>query len=125
MKQFGRYLVVGVFNTVWGYVLIFACMYLLHWSPEASNVTGYAIGLLTSYVLNRRYTFRSRDSTMLEFPRFLGTFFFAFAANFATLAVLVRVLEFHAGISQILAGAVYVGASYALSRYFVFRGADR
>ena len=123
MRQFSRYLVVGVLNTLWGYFVIFAFMYGLRWSPEASNIMGYAIGLVTSYALNRRFTFRSADTTAPEFARFLATFFVAFAANFATLALLVRVLEVHAGLSQILAGVVYVGTSYLLNRHFVFRGA--
>ncbi len=121
MKQFSRYLVVGFLNTAWGYLLIFSFMYLLGWSPEASNVMGYAIGLVTSYALNRHYTFRSRDTPAPEFARFLGTFAVAFAANFATLAFLVRILEVHAGASQVLAGGVYVATSYLLSRHYVFR----
>jgi putative flippase GtrA len=125
MRQFSRYVVVGVLNTLWGYLLIFGFMYGLGWSPQASNVMGYAIGLVTSYALNRRFTFRSDDTTLPEFARFLGTFFIAFAANFATLTVLVEGLKAHAGVSQVLAGIVYVATSYLLSRYFVFRGASR
>jgi putative flippase GtrA len=125
MRQFSRYLVVGVLNTAWGYLIIFGFMYVLDWSPEASNVMGYAIGLVTSYVLNRRYTFNSRDTTLPEFVRFLGTFAVAFSANFISLAFLVRVLDVHAAISQVLAGVVYVGTSYLLSRHYVFRGVSR
>jgi putative flippase GtrA len=125
MKQFSRYLVVGALNTAWGYLLIFTFMYGLDWSPEASNVMGYAIGLLTSYAMNRHYTFRSRNTTAPEFVRFLATFGVAFAANFATLALLVRAFGVHAGLSQIIAGVVYVATSYLLNRRFVFRSANR
>jgi len=121
VKQLSRYLVVGALNTAWGYLLIFGFMYGLGWSPEASNVMGYAIGLVTSYLLNRTFTFRSRNTTLPEFGRFLWTFAVAFAANFATLAFLVRGLELHAGLSQIIAGVVYVVTSYLLSRNYVFR----
>lgn len=121
MTQFSRYLVVGVLNTAWGYLLIFSFMYLLRWSPEASNVAGYAVGLLTSYALNRHYTFRSRNTTAPEFARFLGTFGVAFAANFAALTLLVRAFGVHAGVSQLAAGVVYVATSYLLSRHYVFK----
>lgn len=121
MKQFSRYLAVGLLNTAWGYLLIFGFMYIAGWSPEASNVMGYAIGLVTSYGLNRRFTFNSRDTTGPEFARFLATFALAFAANFAILMLLVRVLGVHAAASQVVAGVVYVGASYLLNRHFVFR----
>jgi len=121
MRQFSRYLIVGFVNTVWSYVVIFSLMYLLRWSPEASNVMGYAIGLLTSYALNRTYTFGSRGAKAPEFVRFIGIFAVAFCANFATLTLLVRVLGVHAALGQLLAGAVYVATSYLLNRSFVFR----
>ena len=122
MMQFSRYVVVGILNTAWGYLVIFAFMYGLQWSAEASNVMGDAIGLVTSYALNRTYTFNSRSSKAPEFARFLGIFAIAFGANFAALALLIRVLDVHPGLSQLLAGVVYVGMSYVLNRKFVFRG---
>jgi putative flippase GtrA len=121
MSEFYRYIVVGVANTAWGYLLIFAFMYVAGWPPEASNAMGYAIGLVTSYALNRRFTFRSRNTVAPEFVRFLTTFGIAFAANFAVLVLLVRVLSVHEAISQVAAGVVYVATSYLLSRHFVFR----
>lgn len=123
MRQFSTYLVVGLLNTAWGYALIFGFMYGLGWSPEASNVAGYAIGLVTSYLLNRTFTFRSRDTKLPEFARFLAIFAVAYLANLAALALLVRVAGVHAGLSQVLAGVVYVTLSYLLNRSLVFRGA--
>lgn len=120
MKQFTRYIVVGALNSVWSYLLIFGFMYLPGYPPEASNVLGYAIGLLTSYALHRRFTFASCGAKSSEFFRFLGTFAVAFLANFAMLFVLVRVVGVHAGISQILSGVVYVGVAYLLNRSYVF-----
>jgi putative flippase GtrA len=121
MRQFSRYLVVGVLNTVWSYLIIFASMYLLRWSPEASNVGGYAIGLLTSYALNRTYTFNSRGAKGPEFARFIGIFAIAFCANFVALMLLLRVLGVNAILGQLWAGVVYVGTSYVLNRSYVFR----
>jgi putative flippase GtrA len=124
VSQFYRYLVVGALNTAWGYLLIFAFMYGAGWSPESSNVMGYAIGLVTSYALNRRFTFRSRNTAAPEFVRFLATFAAAFAANFVVLMLLVRVLGVHEAMAQLLAGVVYVATSYLLSRSYVFRRMD-
>ena len=119
--ELSRYVTVGVLNTAWGYLLIFAFMYLAHWSPEASNIAGYAIGLLTSYLLNRKFTFNSQAKMSGEFGRFIVIFAIAFLANFATLAFLVRVLEIHAGMGQLVAGVVYVVTSYLLNRTYTFR----
>ena len=121
MRQFSRYLAVGVLNTLWSYVVIFGLMHVLSWSPEASNVMGYAVGLLTSYALHRIFTFNSRNSKGPEFARFIGIFAVAFCANFLALTMLVRLMELNASLSQIVAGAVYVVTSYTLSRSYVFR----
>lgn len=123
MRLLSRYVVVGAVNTAWGYLLIFAFMYVAGWSPEASNVMGYAIGLVTSFVLNRRFTFESSGPRAREFARFLATFAIAFLANFMVLALMVRVLGMHAAVSQVVAGVVYVATSFLLSKHYVFREA--
>lgn len=121
MKQFLRFLTVGVFNTIFGYCIIFACMYVAGLSAEVSNMFGYAVGLTTSYLLNRNYTFRSKQARKGEIARFLVVFAIAYVANFLALLLLIRQLDVHEGLSQILAGAVYVLASYAMNKVYVFR----
>lgn len=120
MKQFFRFLTVGVFNTVLGYCIIFACMYLAKMSPESSNAAGYAVGLVASYVLNREYTFNSKQNRRNEIIRFLAVFLVAYAANFAALLVLIHKIGIHEGVSQIFAGLIYVIASYVMNKYYVF-----
>jgi putative flippase GtrA len=117
---FFRYLLVGASNTVFGYGIIFGCMYLANMSPAVSNVVGYALGLATSYALNRIYTFRSTQKLSGEFARFSGIFLVAFAGNFVTLILLTEALHWHADVSQVLAGVVYVLTSFGLNKYFVF-----
>lgn len=121
MRQFARFVAVGIFNTLLGYAVIFACMYLAKMSAEASNVAGYAVGLVASYVLNRSYTFGSRARVSGEVIRFLVVFGIAYGLNFVALLVLIHVLDVHAALSQVLAGVVYVGASYLMNRFYVFK----
>lgn len=123
MNEFGRFLVVGVANSVLGYAVIFGLMLGAGWSPEVSNVSGYALGLTVSYVLNRSFTFRSRAKHLGEVSRFLIVFGIAFGLNLIVLALCVRVLGVADWISQIIAGVVYVASSYLLNRNFVFGSA--
>ena len=53
--------------------------------------------------------------------RFLVVFCIAYAANFVALLFFIRVIFVNPGISQILAGGVYIFASYLLNKYYVFR----
>jgi putative flippase GtrA len=60
--QFGRFLVVGVSNTLLSFVvyrllLVVSTPYLLA-APLA-----FAVGALNGYILNRRWTFAARDTT--------------------------------------------------------------
>jgi putative flippase GtrA len=124
MNQFPRFLLVGVANTALGYAVIFACMYLARLSPELSNAAGYAVGFLVSYFLNRHFTFRSAQRRSTEFVRFGIVFLVAYTANLAVLIVFVRTLEIHAGLSQIIAGVIYIGTAYMLNKHYVFRSSE-
>ena len=123
-RQLFRFLIVGVFNTAFGYGMIFACMYLAGLSPEVSNVIGYAISLSTSYLLHRNYTFKSKQRHRGEIVRFLAVFAIAYAANLIALIVFVREMRVHEGASQILAGAVYVLTSYVMNKLYVFKSSS-
>lgn len=121
MKQFFRFLTVGVFNTILGYCVIFACMYLADMSPESSNIIGYSIGLIASYLLNKYYTFNSKQNQRYELIRFLAVFIFAYASNFLVLVVLIHTFGVHDGVSQILAGVVYITVAFIMNKYYVFK----
>ena len=121
MKQFFRFLTVGVINTILGYCVIFACMYVGKMSPESSNVAGYAVGLVASYTLNRGYTFNSQQNRRSEIVRFLAVFIIAYVSNFAILVIIIHKIGIHKGVSQVLAGLVYVIASFLMNKYYVFK----
>lgn len=122
--QFFRYLFVGVFNTLIGYGVIFLCMYVLSFSPELSNLIGYLLGMIFSFTVNRRFTFKSTQNPGIEFLKFIVVCFIAWLANIIVLILLVRVLHFHPGYSQIVSGSVYVVAGYLMNKVFVFKSGD-
>ena len=124
MNQLSRFLLVGVANTGLGYTIIFSCMYLAELSPELSNAAGYMGGLLASYFLNRHYTFRSTQQRSTEFGRFAITFLLAYTVNLIVLIVLVRVLAVYAGLSQVIAGVIYVSTAYLLNKHYVFQASE-
>ncbi|MDR6857579.1 GtrA family protein [Variovorax guangxiensis] len=120
MKQLLRFAAVGVVNTGLGYAVIFACMYLAGLDAVASNVFGYAVGLVASYVLNRTYTFRSAAAAPGEIVRFVSIFLLAYLANLGALLLLIHRVGMHEGGAQLLAGVVYFGLSFMLNKYYVF-----
>lgn len=121
MHQFVRFLMVGVFNTLYGFAIIFACMYWLGLDPYVSNVIGYTCGLITSYVLNKVFTFKSAARGSREAIRFLAVFAVAYLSNLGLLYICVQWAGMNEGLSQIVAGVAYVGVSFLLNKYYVFR----
>lgn len=121
--QFLRFLLVGGFNTIFGYAIIFSAMYWFGMSPVASNVLGYAIAIMVSFLLNKFFTFRSSGSGKRELVRFLAVFLLAYGANLAALHAAVEILGINAFVSQVLAGIFYTLTSYTLSKLYVFQAA--
>jgi putative flippase GtrA len=120
MMQLARFLLVGGVNTGLGYLVIFSCMYLLGFSAELSNVIGYGFGLVFSYFLNRNFTFESTLKHGTAIKRFLIVFFISYGLNFLVLVILLHQMHLNGGLSQVIAGAVYVVASYGLNKSYVF-----
>lgn len=124
IKQAARFGLVGVANTVLSLALIYAFLFLLGWPDALANITGYAIGLLQSFVLNRNWTFRSQERILPSLARFLVVFAVAYSLNLALVLALRR-----AGVDQAIAHAagmpVYTLVFFLLSRWFVFNRPPR
>lgn len=122
LPQFlAKFCVIGVINTIIGYGTTFALLYLGHINYLISNSCGYLVGLVSSYLLNKHLNFRSDNPVTSEFPKFLLTFLVAYACNNAALITFVEVLHISKFVSILVAGGVYTGFFYLLSRFFVFR----
>ncbi len=106
--------------TILGYGAIFFCMYILLWSPFLSNVVIYAIAIVCSYFLNRKFTFRSSEDLWPEALKFFGVFLIAYAVNFGALKLLING-GVHEGASQVIAGSFYVMISFAANKFHVFK----
>lgn len=120
MKQFIRFSIVGVLNTVIGYALIFFFMLVLGWSPEFSNIAGYTICLVSAYSMHRYYAFQSNGGRFKEFGRFISVFLIAYSLNFIALRELISLNWLSPVLAQVGAGAVYVAASFTLYKLIVF-----
>jgi putative flippase GtrA len=121
MIQLAKYIVVGVANTLLGYAIIFACMYLLGLGPAISNVIGYALGLAISYLMHRHFTFNSTQRRDTEVLRFVVVFAVAYLLNLGALMLLIHHFMVSKDVAQIAAGVVYVGASFVMQKLWVFR----
>jgi putative flippase GtrA len=66
-----RFLLVGVVNTAVGWFLMFFFYHAAGWSYWASTFIGNSVGAVVSYLLNRRFTFKSDTPLLAGFLRFI------------------------------------------------------
>jgi len=76
-----RFVVVGLANTGLGYAIILAGLFA-GLGDILANTLGYAGGLVISFALNSRWTFRTSPS-YANFARYLAVFLVCFSANLA------------------------------------------
>jgi putative flippase GtrA len=120
LGQLVRYGAVGVINTIVGFGAIIVLQTFIGLDPYSANAGGYCIGLATSFVLNRIWTFQVRDRPAGRLLRFVLAFAISYTANFATLSLLLGAID--AVRAQAIAAIVYSLVFFLLCRAYVFAG---
>ena len=129
------YLIVGGWNTLFGYSVFAGLYYLLHDVVGMPKVSGSMvalmlasiIGMMNNYVLYKIIVFRSHGSVRRELPRFLVVYVVALTVNLAVLPVALHELPFNVYAVQAGFTVLIVVATYAANKYFSFasRGEKR
>jgi len=112
-----RFIAVGVLNTAIGYALILALQWMTN-RPLASNIIGYGISAVASYLNHSRLTFNQRPSKR-KAVRFALVMAISYGCN---AIVLISALPYvNHDLAQLLAVVTFVVASYIGQRSFVFQ----
>lgn len=121
------YLVVGGWNTVFGYGVWALMQYLLgDYLPYlVVLLLAWPIAVLNAYLGYRYIVFRSRGPVLKELPRFSLVYVVTLVVNLALLPVALRVTPFNIYVVQALLTGVVVVCSYLSHKYFSFRGGHR
>lgn len=116
------YLVVGGWNTVFGYGIWAVLQFLLGGSLHYLVVVliAWPIAVVNAYFGYRYLVFHSRGSILRELPRFSLVYLATLAVNLALLPIALDVLPFNIYVIQALFTVVVVVASYLGHKYFSF-----
>jgi len=118
LRQFITYNIIGIINTAIGFSIIFMLMFL-GIDPVSSNAIGYAVGSLSSYYLNRRFTFKADGNIWIEAIKFFSVLGVAYLLNYVTLKYLLGRTDPY--IAQFFAASIYTFTSFFLSKLLVFK----
>lgn len=113
-----RFGVIGVVNTFVGLVFIYAAR-AGGFGEVTANAAGYAVGLMFSFALNRRWTFGGRGPLLRHVVKFALVVLLAWLLNIVTLLGSMR-LGMTAALAQAVAVLPYTLASYCGCRWWVF-----
>ena len=118
------YLVVGGWNTFFGYAVWAVMQFLLggflHYLVVV--VLSWPIAVLNAYLGYRYIVFRSHGSVLRELPRFSAVYFLTLLVNLALLPLALQVLPLNIYVVQALFTVVVVVCSYLAHKYYSFRG---
>lgn len=117
-----RFLVVGAYNTLFGYAA-FAVLYT--WLHETMHylaiaVIGQVIAVINAFFAHRILVFRARGNLLADFVRFNITTLGSTAIGLAGLAVLVDLGGVHPLLAQGIVLAVTVVITYVAHKLYTF-----
>jgi len=119
--QLVRFGLVGVMNTVVTLAAIFILMEVFRLNYLLSNVCGYALGLVNSFIWNKLWTFKSNGPMLKEGAAFLIVFAICYLVQSGALALMVEKFHMSKLLAQVLAMLVYTGLNFAGNKLISFR----
>ena len=121
--QFLRFIVVGGFNTLFGYGLFAALQATLGQVMNYLLVTvvSYVIAIFEAFLMQRYVVFRVRSRFFGDLWRFSGVYLVVLAANLLVLPLLHDVLGVPLLIAQAIFTFVSAIATFTINRTFTFR----
>ena len=119
--QFVKFGVVGVSNTLLTALTIWFLLQILHFSHYVSNIIGYIIGLINSFIWNRKWTFASNMKVTDTILRFIITFAICYLIQLGNLYLLLHFTTLDSFVCQLLSIAVYTIFNFWINKYYTFK----
>ena len=126
------YIIVGGLSTVANWIATYILNNMFHWGYWPTSIVTFSVGMIFTFVANRKFTFRSDVPVRVLFPRFLLNVAVCFAVSYGLMqAVLgwffanVWAPPFSADglntLTGIAANCLYIVLNYIGQKFFVFR----
>lgn len=126
IRHFAVFCGVGALNTVFSLLVILLLLKIVGLHYMLANFAGYVFGLGLGYILHSRVTFRAQkqenqQEAKARFLQFTLIFCVAYLCQLLLLYALVEIMQFHDGLSQVLAVGMYTVINFLGNKYWTFR----
>lgn len=139
IKQAAKYGVVGAGNTILSLVVIWVMTKKLGCTEAFANFTGYCIGLISSFFLNRKWTFNSTGNVLGSAVKFFLVFAVCYLLQLSVLLFLNHYCPQNPPLYslfesiwkifkidtlfyiQLLAMVVYTAVNFLINKYYTFK----
>jgi putative flippase GtrA len=120
--QFKRFALVGLAATATTFAILIFGVEVVGISAVAASLIGYTLGIFVNYALNYRFTFRSNNSHLNVFPKFLVVMISGLVFNAVIMLVCVDLVGLHYMLAQLIAVALVLIWSFTANRFWSFSG---
>ena len=124
-KEIILFAVFGVFTTLVNVVAYFISSRLCNLNVVVSTILAWSLAVLFAYVTNRKYVFKSENTSIksvtMEFGAFISSRFLTGLLDLALMYVFVKLLGQNDVMIKIISNIIIVISNYLLSRLMVFR----
>ncbi|MFN3809358.1 MAG: GtrA family protein [Roseateles asaccharophilus] len=123
LRQIARYGVVGLLSNGIGYGL-YLLLTFLGLGPKLTMSLLYVVGVLQTFLFNKRWTFQHDGSLSVTFVRYLLVYALGYLVNLAALCVFV---DYYGWVHQYVQGAMILILALGLfsaQKLWVFRSLD-
>jgi len=119
--QFLKFGIVGISNTLITALTIWLLLKVLHCSDYFANFTGYILGLINSFIWNRKWTFESKTKVSATLFKFIVTFAISYLFQLGNLYLLLHYTHIDPYFCQLLSIVVYTILNFALNKTYTFK----
>jgi len=145
INQVIKYGIAGVINTLLCTVVIWIMMFVIFQEEKEesssalvvsiSNITGYIAGLISSFIINRKWTFKSENNWKGEFIRFVSAFLVCYIPQLLLVNFLNHntnlyfnfppVVISHSYTCQLIGIVFYTSFNFLINKFFTFKQSNK
>ena len=122
MKTTTRYLLVGIWNSVFGVgIFLILSLSLPKLSDSLILLISYLVSIVQAHFMQRKFVWSSTERYMQELVRFSGAYISQFVANLVLLQIFVRFIGLNRSVSQVIIVLILTVVMFFVNKNGVFR----